>query len=242
MTDIEKGNLIRTYLLREDGRERLLAFLVEPSQRQLMYLALAAPLFSEPWPQENGEDVAPDLRFESSIPPLVLPRRTDDERGDWIVTHPEFLGVAWQRLLNQVADEVGVAIVKFLDERATTHEPAIAPIGQAVLDPILAERFLMNARDYVDLRKFGPDHLEIELRRELLKVGLMGAYKGIPLLVSRVVPEQKVYSVSALGACRCIVEPVALTVGTDAVTLALKFKFEFKLVPDPVIHRLDVVR
>lgn len=51
----------------------------------------------------------------------------------------------------------------------------------------------LNAKDYADLRKWDRDTLDIETQAVLLKTGLMATLWGAKLIVSRIVPEGRVY-------------------------------------------------
>lgn len=57
-------------------------------------------------------------------------------------------------------------------------------------------RVFMNAKDYADVRKFGRDILDIESQADLLATGLMANLWGAKIIVSRIVPVGRVYSLA----------------------------------------------
>lgn len=102
--------------------------------------------------------------------------------------------------LQNLITKIG-CVVKHLGT-STPHLTAVAPVSGAVLADAfslidqhdnLVGFVCMNARDYADLRRFGHDILNIESRRDLLKIGLMGSLWGARVFVHRDVPADKVF-------------------------------------------------
>lgn len=80
--------------------------------------------------------------------------------------------------------------------------PVAAPISPAVMAEVFGlverhdlrvARIFMNARDYVDIRKFGRDILDPETQREILNSGMMATLWGAQIITSRLVPQGTVY-------------------------------------------------
>lgn len=80
--------------------------------------------------------------------------------------------------------------------------PVAAPISPAVMAEVFGlverhdlrvARIFMNARDYVDIRKFGRDILDQETQREILNSGMMATLWGAQIITSRLVPQGTVY-------------------------------------------------
>ncbi len=97
------------------------------------------------------------------------------------------------------------AVMDALSADPTNPNPAIAVTGNLTSNA-LADAFaniertdirvanvFLNAKDYADLRKWDRDTLDIETQAVLLKTGLMATLWGAKLIVSRIVPEGKVY-------------------------------------------------
>jgi len=97
------------------------------------------------------------------------------------------------------------AVMDALSADPTNPNPAI-PVTGNLTSNALADAFaniertdirvanvFLNAKDYADLRKWDRDTLDIETQAVLLKTGLMATLWGAKLIVSRIVPEGKVY-------------------------------------------------
>jgi len=78
----------------------------------------------------------------------------------------------------------------------------VAPITSQILADAFAAiekhdlrvaRVYMNAEDFADIRKFGPEVLDLETQAQLLKTGLMGTYYGAQIIISRLVNRGFVY-------------------------------------------------
>lgn len=163
---------------------------------------------------EEGENVQAIIKprrvhfplFELASNPVIPLSQIREKRYD-LIERAQDLGRA---VIQQAEDERAFSI---LDAIATIGFDSVAggenadiPVAAPISSAILAEAFgqverhdlrvarvFMNARDYVDVRKFGRDILDPESQREILKSGLMANIWGAQIIVSRLVPQGTVY-------------------------------------------------
>jgi len=96
----------------------------------------------------------------------------------------------------------GAAGASSNDDFKNVDIPVVAPInpsimadafGQVARHDLRVARIFMNAKDYVDIMKWGRDILDYETQQYLLQTGLMATLWGAQIMVSRKVPIGKVY-------------------------------------------------
>lgn len=237
-----KAAIIRHHLQTKDGRDLLLQSLKFPSEVQLSSKTLSHLLFSESLGNEDA-----DTEFTPSVTKIVIPRSaglpgTDLRVFDWVNEDPCLLPRRYWLWLDQIAKEINKHLIQELNARAKVSGEVVAPLTTTALDPILAKRFLLNARDYSGLRMFGRPEIEVESNSDILKRGIMGTYKDALLIVSSVIPVGTVYSTSTLGRMRCVVTPISLTLDEENVTLELRVTVAYKWDEGVTINRLEISR
>lgn len=81
-----------------------------------------------------------------------------------------------------IADEGSLQPANFIDAFAAVED-----------HDLRVARVFMSAKNFADLRKWGRDVLDIETQATLLKTGLLGTIWGAQVIVSRIVPKNKVF-------------------------------------------------
>lgn len=229
LTPATQSEIIRDYLLDEGRRGKLLASLKRPMELLIADKALAPRIF-QGVPEEDCTEVG---EFELHCHPTMA----RDPENDWVYNNTLLFDRAVLMVESEISNQIAERTLSWLDAHAVETE---APFSEEAMDAVLKDTYLLNARNYSTLRKRMRDQLDPETSASALRLGIMGKYKDVPLIISRQVPVNTVYSVEKLGQVSITVDPQALIVSDTEVRLEVACKVLIRWKANPWVRRWKV--
>lgn len=146
--------------------------------------------------------------FELASNPEIPLTQIKERRFDLIERSQDLGKAQIQAAEDTRAFDVIDAVSQFgFDNMGSSYCNASIAVGAGALQPenfidafaavedhdLRVARVFMSAKNFADLRKWGRDVLDIETQATLLKTGLLGTIWGAQVIVSRVVPKDKIF-------------------------------------------------